>query len=565
LWKSDGSESGTVLVRNLAGGASNTLFINLCANGSEVLFNADNGTYGYELWKSDGSEGGTGLVRDIRSGASNGLSSLGAFLTAYNGQVYLSADNGSTGREPWVSDGTQAGTRLFKSLNAGGNSSSPYGFTPVSGALFFVANDATSGAELWKTDGTPENTAMVKNIQPGSSTSDGPSYLTAMGGVLYFAADNSSSLDNRELWRSDGTAAGTYLVKEINPATDAPGLDTDSIELEFTNVNDELLFFVADDGTHGIELWVTDGTADGTHMVKEIIPPAAGPTASPYGLRAVGSRLFFGVPDGVHGSELWVSDGTEAGTHIVKDINTGAGDGYLGHNGSIAAGNTLYFRATDGSSGEELWKSDGTEAGTVRVADLAAGASSSNPTYFSLIGDSLYFYASGDADWGLWKLHVPGGAATTTTTAPGSSTTTTAASDTTTTTVGAGCVDDDGDGYGTGADCLGPDCDDEDPQVWDNCTTCTVKQLPRRLSKLLSYLRPVRFFLFRAADGMQFDSETPILWPDEALETIFQVPLGKKKLFLLALVRVRAPLLEVTEAYEVRVGGCTGTLKIKIL
>jgi ELWxxDGT repeat protein len=371
------------------------------------------------------------------------------------------------------------------------------------------------------------------------------------------------------------------MVKEINPATDAPGLDTDSLDLQFTKVNEELLFFVADDGTHGIELWVSDGTAGGTHMVKDIIPPTAGPTASPYGLRAVGDKLFFGVPDGVHGGELWVSDGTEAGTHIVKDINDGSDDGYLGHNGSIAAGNTLYFRATDGSSGEELWVSDGTEDGTVRVADLAAGASSSNPTYFSYIGNSIYFYASGTEDYGLWKIAVPDDNGTTTTT----------------TTIISGCVDNDGDGYGEGPDCLGPDCDDaapalhdncttcidldddgygqgelclgtdcddEDPLVWDNCTTCTVKIFPRRLSRLFSIIRPFRLFLFKAADGLQFAKDTPIVFSDEAAEALFQFPLGKKKRFMLAMVRIRAPLLQATDSYEVNVGGCAGSLKIKV-
>ncbi len=367
------------------------------------------------------------------------------------------------------------------------------------------------------------------------------------------------SNNNRELWRSDGTAAGTYMVKEINPATDEPGLNDWTLTPEFTNVNDEKLFFVADDGIHGKELWVTDGTEGGTHLVKDIVPDAS--NASPYGMRAVGNKLLFGVYDGVHGSELWISDGTEAGTQMVKDINPGENDSYWGHHGSIAVNGVFYFRADDGTSGEELWKSDGTEAGTVRVADLATGASAAVPSIFCPYRrQHLFLCKRGRRASGLWKIdfrrrnddhdhcfgndhHVPR------------------------------CLhhprpallyDEDGDGYGLGLDCLGPDCDDDDPLVWDNCTTCTVKIFPRRLSRLFSIIRPFRLFLFKAADGMQFAKDTPIIFADEAAEALFQFPLGKKKRYLLAMVRIRAPLLQATDTYEVNVGGCEGTLKIKV-
>lgn len=548
LWKSNGTEAGTLLARDLNLGSGNTLFNTskgMCANGADFFFAADNSTYGRELWKSSGTGDGTVLVKDIKTGTntSHGIPPNWGPMISYNGALYLTADNGTTGWELWKSDGTPGGTMLLKNINAGSSSSTPFNLTIANNTLFFVANDGSSGAELWRSDGTPGNTVMVKNIQPGSSDSEPPAYLTEMGGILYFTADNSSSLDNRELWRSDGTALGTYMVKEIDPANDSGGLASSTVEAELTAVNDEKIFFEADDGAHGKELWVSDGTEAGTHMVKNIVPD--GSNASPYGMRAVDNKLFFGITDGVHGGELWVSDGTEEGTHIVKDINAGAADGYWGHIGSIAVGGTLYFRADDGSTGEELWKSDGTEAGTVRVADLASGSSSSSPASFARIGDSIYFYASGTEGYGLWKFPAPGVSTTTTTTIP------------------PGCVDEDGDGYGLGLDCLGPDCDDDDPLVWDNCTTCTVKIFPRRLSRLFSIIRPFRLFLFKAADGMQFAKDTPIVFADEAAEALFQFPLGKKKRFMLAMVRIRAPLLQATDTYEVNVGGCEGTLKIK--
>ncbi|MCX5972838.1 MAG: DUF5050 domain-containing protein, partial [Chloroflexi bacterium] len=193
-----------------------------------------------------------------------------------------------------------------------------------------------------------------------------------------------------ELWRTDGTEAGTTRVKDINGVGD-------SYPNEFTALGD-YLYFQATDGTTGYELWRTDGTDAGTTRVKDIHVGENG--SNPYNFIALGDYLYFQATDGTTGYELWRTDGTEAGTTRVKDIN-GVGDSYP--NEFTALGDYLYFRATDGTTGDELWRTDGTEAGTTRVEDIRLGENGSNPYNFIALGDFLYFAAYDGTDYRIHR------------------------------------------------------------------------------------------------------------------------------------------------------------------
>ena len=168
------------------------------------------------------------------------------------------------------------------------------------------------------------------------------------------------------------------------------------------------LYFMANDGTNGVELWKSDGTASGTLMVKDINVGGSGfHWAHGGSLTAVGNTLFFHADDGIHGIELWKSDGTASGTVMVKDINNGSYDS-IG-TGSVtnftAIGNTLYFQANDGYTihGNELWKSDGTASGTVMVKDIRSGPAASNPSHLTMVGSTLFFSANDGTSTKLWK------------------------------------------------------------------------------------------------------------------------------------------------------------------
>src|SRR5262249_26967227 len=159
---------------------------------------------------------------------------------------------------------------------------------------------------------------LVKDIHPGVWNSY-PSCLTNVNGTLFFAAED--GVHGRELWKSDGTEAGTVLVKDIKPGREG-GLPTKGYDWHVTAVG-RSQSFVDDDGVHGEELWKSGGTKAGTVLVKDINPGARGSRTrlDSEPMIDVNGILYFGADDGVHGRELWKSDGTEAGTVLVKDIN----------------------------------------------------------------------------------------------------------------------------------------------------------------------------------------------------------------------------------------------------
>ncbi len=240
--------------------------------------------------------------------------------------------------------------------------------------------------ELWTSDGTVAGTHIVKAV--GSARIFN---LTTVGSQAYFDADD--GIHGDELWKSDGTAAGTGLLDDIAPG---PGR---SLPGNLTNVNGTL-FFTAADSPHGFELWKSDGTTTGTVLLKDINPGAF--SSSPEFLTNIGGTLFFAADDGVHGVELWKSDGTAAGTIMVADIDPGAGASSPSLLTSVNG--TLFFAATDGVHGIELWKTDGTAAGTVMVKDIAPGNEGSLLQDPANVNGTL-FLAADDGTNGteLWK------------------------------------------------------------------------------------------------------------------------------------------------------------------
>jgi len=389
LWKSNGTATGTVLVKDIYPGSGSSSPTGLTNVNGVLFFSATDGTNGVELWKSNGTTAGTVLVKDIYPGGTS-FSSNPNNLKNMGGTLYFTASDGVNGTELWKSDGTAAGTVLGKDIYPGQSGSSPTSLTVMNGILYFSADENGSGMELWRSDGTTAGTSQVKDIYVGGSSS--PKYLTNLNGALYFQAYDGVS--GTELWKSDGTASGTIKVSNSPQAITAS-----STLQQITNVYGTL-FFTTDDGVHGTELWKSDATSAGTVMVKDINPTGS---SSPYYLTNLNGALYFRADDGVHGTELWKSDGSQVGTTLVKEINP------AGNANPVAltkVNNTIYFKANDGVHGDELWKTNGTENGTVLVKDINPGSGSSlaSSTSFLEMNGTLYFLADdGINGTELWK------------------------------------------------------------------------------------------------------------------------------------------------------------------
>jgi ELWxxDGT repeat protein len=238
---------------------------------------------------------------------------------------------------------------------------------------------------------------LVKDLNPSTAPDTwAPSQPAGVGNTLLFRARNSPAL-GQELWKSDGTDEGTVVLKDINPVIDA-GTGGGSFPGGFVGLGGTL-YFTAFEPDHGTELWMTDGTADGTVLVKDINPGPAG--SVPVGLVNLGGTLYFTATDPDNGTELWMSDGTPDGTVLIKDIVPGPSSGYPSPVPLAKVAGILYFAATDRDRGEELWRSDGTADGTmpVRVINPTPDATPGIAA-MTVLNGMLYFI---DDVGNLWK------------------------------------------------------------------------------------------------------------------------------------------------------------------
>ncbi|HEY7213813.1 MAG TPA: ELWxxDGT repeat protein [Thermoanaerobaculia bacterium] len=442
LWTTDGTPKGTRMLKDLCPGACWGAASELVAVGGRAFFTGSDGPHGFEPWSTDGTVAGTRMIRDLCAGdqcfhapvqwrvgkskaffvrqddsslvpqlwstdgtaagtvrlATSSVSQYNLPSTPFGRGLLFTAGDGAYGSEPWVTDGTPQGTRLAADINvtnAGG--SRPYSFISASGKTYFFAYDGEHGSgAFWVSDGTAAGTKLVADLYPDHEPFN-PPYIPAFaeaGGLLYFVVEIVDGNGSFELWRTDGTAAGTVRLlpegeAQLTPFTGLAALGN-------------RVFFAASDGASGSELWVSDGTAAGTRMVVDLDTGYPDdPGSSPRNLTTYQGKLYFSAAVGEAARELWRSDGTPEGTVLFKDIDTrplygSEPGGFVEHAGR------LYFVARNGDLGAQLWSTDGTPAGTVPL-DLLPASSSSNLGPLMPVGSKLFFFGgSNELGHGLW-------------------------------------------------------------------------------------------------------------------------------------------------------------------
>ncbi|PLX28286.1 MAG: hypothetical protein C0600_09965, partial [Ignavibacteria bacterium] len=339
---------------------------------------------------------GFSLLKEIRPG--NDTTKPWLSRDVENGVMYFLQSDNSGGARLWRTDGTPSGTMLFADV------STPGAIRAINGIVYFRRIlDPVNGSEPWRSDGTPAGTFMLANVNPKAASSY-PGDFIEFGNevyfrISYFKRKNGSPYQedyNWELWKTDGTTAGTDKVGST------------AFHMDLTSTGSMLLL-------DGIDLYASNGS--GVSEIFDVCPtfPAdwySSCLADPYAgwprvyrtdaIRkpiVVNGIYYQTLFNAVSGGELWRSDGTQAGTWQCTDINPGSGSSYPSF--LIAMGNFVYFAAYSPDNGTEIWRyplNGTTFSQAERVCDIVPGPGNSEPMWLTVMDGTLYFSAYREAE-----------------------------------------------------------------------------------------------------------------------------------------------------------------------
>ncbi|WP_428658175.1 ELWxxDGT repeat protein [Runella sp.] len=287
LWKTNGTEATTELVKDINPGLNSATPQNLIKFNNKLVFTAYEPTHGTELWISDGTSAGTTLVKDIYPGSQSG--GLCCIINAGN-LIYFQAYDGITSGY-WKSDGTPAGTNfvfnnLVDLIKVGTN---------LYWSTYSSYVDGIYSMQVWKSDLSMTNPTLIQTIEDTRSIT----FYDCNGSLYFVRATNNS---RNEIWKSNGT--GVALFADF-VHDDKIGIGYFYGSVNFLFKIDNTLFFVRSNQDFGAELWTSNGTRSGTKMVQDINPGMASSIRVAPNFPNVNGEVFFSADDGIHGIELW--------------------------------------------------------------------------------------------------------------------------------------------------------------------------------------------------------------------------------------------------------------------
>ena len=381
-----------------------------------VLFVADPPDRPLEIWVTDGTETGTHSLLDPQTRTADGLDNRNFFIFGNQAWFY-----GWDPQGPNLWHSTSDGTNALKDQVLSG------GF-PI-GVLNNEFYAHVNGTGFTKSDGNG-NVSVVQARAETASSNVHPNDVIQIGNKLIFPM--TTSVDGvqlgYELWVTDGTDAGTHIVKDIFPGINS-GIQNTTSTGRTAKLNENTFMFMGGESVNGLELWKSNGTGDGTILVKDLEPGAGSSNTSNF--TNFKNKIFFVFGNGLNGAKVWMTDGTPEGTVIlegqdpnlnvngnlrvvgeyllftaeldgwgvyrtdgvspaqkVKQLDT-SGDADLVPANSLALGNKMYFNYPDGQGNRALWMSDGTAEGT-KFVESPSGSTYSNPRPVGVAEGQLY-------------------------------------------------------------------------------------------------------------------------------------------------------------------------------
>jgi trimeric autotransporter adhesin len=355
VWRSDGTEAGTLLVSGDTASTSTFLHPNSLVERNGALFFLKNN----QLWTSDGTSAGTQSVsQKFYVDLSTADYSPNIFrLIKMDGNLYfVQAKYYPFGGDPdsdgtfyewdfWKYNGQNNLTNILpNSFPSIGFTSSyapesylPKNFTTMDGSLFYLFKGS-----LWRFGPTDSNPVSLTPIDIGEQSDlNARMSLTVFQHRMIFPACDRI---NCALWASDGTVSGTIKLVEAAGGTALPQ--------EVTLAGSQV-FFSMDDGVHGRELWKTDGTPAGTALFKDLLPGPSGSNPQHFYFLPAQNRMLFSADGAWSGKELWETDGSSQGTVLLQDLLPGAYSS--SPSGFGVMDSAVLFNAVQPDSGRELW------------------------------------------------------------------------------------------------------------------------------------------------------------------------------------------------------------------